>query len=1647
MADIPAENAIGLISFLETTQFNKGLSEYLTGLNIMNSETATVAAGVSGSLTAVGGAFVNIGAVLSTAVVAGAVAATVAIAGIATAGVGLAAGLEEQLDTIVPILGASAEGAEKLQQIIEDLGVNPNLKVSALEAAEAIEFLARNGLTLDEILNGAAESTILLANATGADFAASANVATDVLDLFGIAAEDLEQAIDGIVGVTVNSKFTFDDYALALANAGGTAKAVGLSFEDFNAVVASSASFFKGGARAGTALNSFLLSLQPSTEKAKDEFERLGLITEETGNQFFDAAGNLKSIEDIIVVLQGALGGLTKQQQISAANTLFQREALGTVFTLLDTNAEAFGQLSDDVNESGQASELAAERMANLSGAFEILQGIIDTILIRIGNQFLPLLTQLTERVSAFVEANQDKFVGFFEQVADVVAKVLPPLLNFIESLVQGLINAGPGLALVVGGFGAMAAAAGPLLIVVGGLLVAVGSLIPVVTTFAAAISTVGIPVLLAIGAAIAAVLVQIAAIATVFAVVATAIATNFGGLGDAVKNLFQGTIIPAFRDVSQSVRTTATIFSDLFGNRILNVLRQFASFIASTVIPVIGTFIRSGLAVLSTVVGALSDRFQRTLLPSLLRLRDAFVRFIPPLLRLAQIFGNVLQVVISGLGRILVAIIPSLAELGGEFSLLGLFVEVVAFSLNVFAATLEIVVAVVEEFIRVALVIGEVLSNVGRQMGLITDESERATNALFRTAQSTSALGDSTTELDDKLQQLEAQQSDTAESADDVTESLFDTLFAAEDAAGGFDVLGDSVEETTSKLGGYFTEALNAETATIDLDDAIFAVASQSDVLGDAIVDVTAGLDTYTNTQVEAAKLTAEIKVATELYDEALANNEITIEQVRSELDATFGSRINDINATIRQEEANRRLAEVIGTALVNAFSAADSAIDSTVSAMNELDLAEQALADNPFDETLIEQAENARQNVTSSFEQIQQAYRQMVFDIIASSDGVFDTLDAELGQALGIFTEVEADLRLNEQQFQNALTALFGTIDQPNIEFVSALDAAVEAGEIDIESINQVLANIRTAVDEGFGAEIQGTIDAALSLALVDGEIDTSDVQNIIEATDLLAETGGVIEAEVAAVITASLDATAVDSLIDTVNQATDTIQNQFERERVINSIVDVALSGEVNATELQSSIDQVLQIVQDTGLSFDQALQVLIEAEAETTQAQAELDTLALRAGELDATTVNVDAQGNVLPAVGAFESLQQTIAQVDGFSANATATAFVQDQGLNELATTLDQVAGTSATANVAANAAEAATSVQAVGTGLEAIDGTTAAVSADFTDNASIPLVAFTGIVNESFAQVVETTTTSSAEMSDAVNLATTQMNESTQVAFTAMTTTVIDSSLQMSTNVTQNTIVMMTATQTAVATMNTSLANISVGASAFITVISAMVSTYTNELNKLTAASTTTVSQIQDIFVGANWNNVGTQMAGGIAAGFSSGTGAIISAAQQAVQEAISAAEAEAGIQSPSTVAAERVGEPITEGIAVGIVGKLPSLLNTVGGVVSSLVDAVAQVTNELAQELQVTPDTVNVIAGAFPLSDVAMRLRAARMSMLADSVGNQLPTDLLTNFPSSNSTVNNQTVHNNEFNLTQQLGQSQINSQQVFRLMEMLNQ
>ena len=274
-------------------------------------------------------------------------------------------------------LQATDEEMAKTAKTARQIG--KSTQFSATEVASAQLVLVNNGRNLEEVNGALLKSTLDLSAAMGADASASADILTDALSQFNLDASKSTEVVNNLVGVTLASKFQFNDARLALAEAGATAAGAGVSFDELATFVASTAQNFSSGATAGTALKTFINTLVPTTKSAKDKMKELGL-------EFFDAQGNIKSVVEITKELEDATKGLTAEQRLEAFKTLFGTEGVNVALGLLQTGVEGVEEAQKRIANTN-AAEVAAANFGAVQKSVKLLQSAWESLQLTLGKQ------------------------------------------------------------------------------------------------------------------------------------------------------------------------------------------------------------------------------------------------------------------------------------------------------------------------------------------------------------------------------------------------------------------------------------------------------------------------------------------------------------------------------------------------------------------------------------------------------------------------------------------------------------------------------------------------------------------------------------------------------------------------------------------------------------------------------------------------------------------------------------------------------------------------------------------------------------------------------------------------------------------------------------------------------------------------------------------------------------------------------------------------------------------------------------------------------------------------------------------------------------------------------------------------------------
>ena len=362
-----------------------------------------------------------------------AAALTAAGVGIAAAGgyaVKSAADFEKTLSGVKAVSGATADEMKQIQGLALQLGKDTSF--SASEAAAGIEELVKGGLTIPDIMNGAAKATLDLAAAGGVSLPDAAIIAANALAQFNLQGKDMGHVADLIAGAANASALDVGQFKFSLQAAGAVAATTGFSFDDLAQAIAVMGKAGITGSDAGTSLKTMMMSLQPSTKKAKETMRDLGLWTAQTGSAFFDANGKVKSMAEVAGILQNATKDLTQAQKLQALETMFGSDAIRAAAVLAKEGAGGFNEMAGAMGKVTAAS-VGAEKLNNLAGDITTLKGSVETAAITFGMVFLPVLRDAVKWATNLVNG----MIPWVEQVGPQIVLTLQQIGAAFGDLVR----------------------------------------------------------------------------------------------------------------------------------------------------------------------------------------------------------------------------------------------------------------------------------------------------------------------------------------------------------------------------------------------------------------------------------------------------------------------------------------------------------------------------------------------------------------------------------------------------------------------------------------------------------------------------------------------------------------------------------------------------------------------------------------------------------------------------------------------------------------------------------------------------------------------------------------------------------------------------------------------------------------------------------------------------------------------------------------------------------------------------------------------------------------------------------------------------------------------------------------------------------
>ena len=298
-------------------------------------------------------------------------------AAVGVAAVKAFADFDESMSAVKSNTGATGKTLDDLTQAALEAGAVTVF--SATESADAINELAKAGVSTKDILTGGLTGALDLAASGQMGVADAAELTASALNQFGLEGKQASHVADLLAAGANTAQGGVQDMGSALKMVGVSASQLGMSIEETTGAITMMASKGIVGSDAGTQLRSALIGLTSASGPARKEMERLGI-------SMYDSQGQFVGLADFAGQLKEKLSALTPEQRANTMGILFSNAAMSVGNTLYEQGAEGVNNFTKQVNQQGFAAKQAAELTDNLKGDVEQFGGAVETSLIKIGS-------------------------------------------------------------------------------------------------------------------------------------------------------------------------------------------------------------------------------------------------------------------------------------------------------------------------------------------------------------------------------------------------------------------------------------------------------------------------------------------------------------------------------------------------------------------------------------------------------------------------------------------------------------------------------------------------------------------------------------------------------------------------------------------------------------------------------------------------------------------------------------------------------------------------------------------------------------------------------------------------------------------------------------------------------------------------------------------------------------------------------------------------------------------------------------------------------------------------------------------------------------------------------------------------------------
>lgn len=291
---------------------------------------------------------------------------------------------------------------------------------TAADAAEAMVELAKAGFRTDQAIS-ATGASLTLASAAQVNAADSAKYLGDMMDQFGMGADQATTAADTLAATANAASGDIIDIYYAMKYAGPVAHGMGVNMQEAAAAVGMLGKAGILGQTAGTTLRGMLANLASPTPQMVEGLKAMNI-------EAFDAQGNFKGLRYVIDGLSKAQHHMTQQDFAAAVKKSMGKPAMAGAIALAHQGVDSFDALMGAVSQTGAASEIAAAKGKGLAGAYLQLKTQAKQTGLTIYQGMAPSIEYVTRGITSGLASATPKIEHFFKYFNDAATLFGPDL-------------------------------------------------------------------------------------------------------------------------------------------------------------------------------------------------------------------------------------------------------------------------------------------------------------------------------------------------------------------------------------------------------------------------------------------------------------------------------------------------------------------------------------------------------------------------------------------------------------------------------------------------------------------------------------------------------------------------------------------------------------------------------------------------------------------------------------------------------------------------------------------------------------------------------------------------------------------------------------------------------------------------------------------------------------------------------------------------------------------------------------------------------------------------------------------------------------------------------------------------------------------